>query len=272
MYPPQPTTPAPPAPPAQPPAGSSLSDVEYGGLLSLLKPSNDTTVTMLYRASENENATTYTYLLDRVANEKDLAIVIRQDKYVFGVYISEGIQTPANPYESRKYQCEVFWFSLSGRYKEPTRIDIPWRVTCDVAGRNGTVRVGRHRSAARMYVGGLFLADVGSSRPAADIRECSQKTRWDWLPEGYEGATEDYVSERNGGLPLGGSEFFVADDIEVLQVSGEIADILPPLPTTPQPSTSPPPPPTTSTPEPNNSNPGADNDNRTPYDNNTRAD
>ncbi|CEM21928.1 unnamed protein product [Vitrella brassicaformis CCMP3155] len=51
VYPPQPTAPPPPPPPAQPPAGLSLSDVEYGGLLSLLKPSNDTMVDTLHRAS-----------------------------------------------------------------------------------------------------------------------------------------------------------------------------------------------------------------------------
>jgi len=100
--------------------------------------------------------------------------------------------------------------------------------------------------------GEFFLADGNCdgtcSRPAADIRNCSQLTEWNWLPPGY----ENPGNQGDRAVPLGGSEVFMADDIEILQVRGEIAEPRS-TPTPPQPTTSPPP-------TADNNNPRADTD------------
>ncbi|CEM33065.1 unnamed protein product [Vitrella brassicaformis CCMP3155] len=101
------------------PVGTSLSQAEYEGLRGLLQATDDTNFTTLYRASVN--GTTYSDLLDSVENKTDLAIVIRSRQNVFGVYIKDGIQTPANATESHYYKSEVLWFSLAGHFRHADR-------------------------------------------------------------------------------------------------------------------------------------------------------
>ncbi|CEM27079.1 unnamed protein product [Vitrella brassicaformis CCMP3155] len=187
-----------------PPGNTSMSASEYEGLVGLL---NDTTqLTSLYRTSVH--GTNYSDLLDRVGDAKPLVFVIKKDKYVIGVYISEGIQEPANRTDWNYYHSGVWWFSLAGHFPQPTKMDLPPDDQLMlVAGREGqldfsgrTVRIGDELR-------------LGNNNPLEGIRVCQQSTRSDYLPEGYTGERDE-----DGNAVLGGSLEFMADEIEVLQV------------------------------------------------------
>ena len=166
------------------------------------------------------HGTTYGDLLDNVGDAKPLVFVVRKDQYVFGVYISAGIQEPDDPTDWNKYGSDVWYFSLAGHFPQPTKIEIhvPDFVRgMLVAGRKGNV------GGSNLEIGG-FLS-LGSSGkldgpPAADIRSISQFLMD--VPEGYTGVTgflpaELYVGERHILPLLGGSYLFMADEIEVLR-------------------------------------------------------
>jgi len=204
---------------ASPPNGTSLSSSEYEGLLGLV--GNGTTqLTSLYRTSVH--GTSYLDLLDKVGDAKPLVLVIRKDKYVFGGFINCGIQLPDDPTDWHRYDCDTWYFSLAGHFTQPTKIDITGRGQINevnnqwvlVAGRNADVG-----ASAKVFVGGdLHLGWGDNERPAADIRSCSQWLHGNDLPEGYTGETM-----YQGGAVFGGSEKFMADEIEVLQVGSDMA-------------------------------------------------
>ncbi|CEM03385.1 unnamed protein product [Vitrella brassicaformis CCMP3155] len=161
----------------------------------------NTKLRLLYRASRD--GTKYDDLLRCVGDEWDLVFVICKDEYVFGVFISDGLQEPDDPTARRKYECDVWWFSLAGHFAQPTKIDIHRGYQCVyVAGRDGSVGRG-----AKVEVGGYLELGHGHSSgwPAADIRSCCQKIYSKWLPRFCTG----------GSFP---SPYFMADEIEILQV------------------------------------------------------
>ncbi|CEL94353.1 unnamed protein product [Vitrella brassicaformis CCMP3155] len=200
-----------------PPDGTSLSASEYQGLLDLMGSDNGTelNITSLYRSSVN--GTTYDDLLDSVGDAEPLVFVIRKDKYVFGAFINCGLMLPDTPTGMHEYDCDLWWFSLTGHFDTPTKIDIDredeW-VT--VAGREGREGSARDRGSVRI---GDWLAlgdDEHSDQPAADIRSCAQRIPSDYVPEGYTGKRD-----AGGHARLGGSfkNYFMADEIEVLHVT-----------------------------------------------------
>jgi len=171
----------------------------------------DITLTLIYRASSH--GSTYGHLLHCVGDRRGLVFVIRKKTYVFGCCISGGLQPPDDPTDSyHYYRCDVWWFSLAGHFKRPTKIDISpqWQLLV-VAGREGAA------SGASVRIGGHLWLGCGSSGsgggPAADIRRCSQLTVPQWVPEGYQG-----VRDGRGSVYLGGTFDFVADEVEVLCV------------------------------------------------------
>ncbi|CEM19536.1 unnamed protein product [Vitrella brassicaformis CCMP3155] len=192
-----------------PPANTSLSASEYEALVGLLGGNDTTPLTSLYRTSVH--GTAYGDLLDNVGDAKPLVFVIKKDQYVFGAFISAGIKEPDDPTGSNFYDSDVWWFSLAGHFPQPTKIEIPeYRQWVEVAGRKGNVEGGN------VYIGGLLsLGDSGTvdGPPAADIRSCYQWTDSEDVPE-------DYTGERDGDgdAVLGGSQEFIADEIEVLSV------------------------------------------------------
>ncbi|CEM34006.1 unnamed protein product [Vitrella brassicaformis CCMP3155] len=200
------------------PNGTSLSASEYKSLLGLL--GNDTTeLTSLYRMSVHGSS--YGDLLDRVGDAKPLVFVVKKDKYVFGVYISAGIQPPDDPTSSNVYGSDVWWFSLAGHFPQPTKIDIDRaEQALMVGGRKGNA------NGANMGIGGTIRFGDGGTvdgQPAADIRSCHQLTLGDYVPEEYTGVRDEY-----GDVVLGGSDDFIADEIEVLEVPYTPVPSLPP--------------------------------------------
>jgi len=161
------------------PEGTSLTRQEYYGLLGLLGD-HSMKLQSIYRASRD--GTTYDDLLRCVCDKTGLAFIIRKGEYVFGAFISAGLELPDDPTGSNRYDCDVWHFSLAGHFAQPTKIEIS-RLAQYVAGREGSlygasVRIG----------GGLRLGDDGSDWPAADIRSCFQSTDRNEVPEGYVGA------------------------------------------------------------------------------------
>ncbi|CEM36482.1 unnamed protein product [Vitrella brassicaformis CCMP3155] len=200
--------PPPPVPTLPPPSGTPLSASEYEALVYLL--GGDTTrLTSLYRMSVD--GTTYGDLLDNVGDAKPLILVIKKDQYVFGVYVSAGIQEPDDPTSDHEYRSDIWWFSLAGHFDEPTKIEIPQE-------NQGVTVAGRKWNAfgANMGIGGgILLGWSGTSDgpPSADIRSCYQYTRSEYVPEGYMG-----VMDEEGDALLGGSQNFIVNEIEVLSV------------------------------------------------------
>jgi len=103
----------------------------------------------------------------------------------------------------------VWYFSLAGHFTLPTKMEIDgddqWVM---VTGR-------KYQRGARVAIGGfLYLgSDNIHGPPAADIRSCYQFTYSGYVPEGYTGVRDD---DGYGSALLGGSEYFKADEIEVL--------------------------------------------------------
>ncbi|CEM12819.1 unnamed protein product [Vitrella brassicaformis CCMP3155] len=150
------------------PEGTSLTRQEYYDLLGLL---GDHTMKLqsIYRSSRD--GTTYSDVLRCVGGKTGLVFLIRKDQYVFGSFISAGIQPPDEPTSGHWYGCDVWDFSLAGHFPEPTKIDIDDKNQCvSVAGREGQV------NAASVEIGGWLRLgrEVGGDAPAADIRSCLQ--------------------------------------------------------------------------------------------------
>ena len=146
----------------------------------------------------------YDDFLRCVGDTMGLVFVIHKDKYVFGASISAGIQLPDDPKGENRYECDVWHFSLSGHFiKGPTRVEESGKGAVWVAGREG---------------GCEFLCLGCEGGAANDMRSCRQ-----YIPscrqlihrcfarEGYVGA-----KDKDGSAVFGGSEFFMADEVEVL--------------------------------------------------------
>ncbi|CEL98351.1 unnamed protein product [Vitrella brassicaformis CCMP3155] len=157
---------------------------------------------LIYRATRD--GPSFDDFLRCVGDTKGLVFVIRKDKYVFGVYMSAGIQLPHDPKGYNDYSCYVYDFSLSGHFEKPTKM-LDDRRLVYVAGREGTV--GKLRIDG---IGGCLCLGYGT---ADDMRSCRQSIPRQYVPEGYVGVRDD-----RGNAVFGGSEHFMADEIEVLTV------------------------------------------------------
>ncbi|CEM36858.1 unnamed protein product [Vitrella brassicaformis CCMP3155] len=183
--------------------GSGLSSTECASLHSTLAPGmwDECKFTLLYRASRDGAG--YGDLLRCVGNTKGLVFLIRKDKYVFGVYTSAGIQLPDDPRSfSSAYMCDVWRFSLAGHFETPTRMGGGRGV--HVAGPEGTV------GGAKLEIDELYFG-VRSG----NMRSCCHRIPRSHVPDGYVGVRNEY-----GWAVFGGSEFFMADEVEVIRLSG----------------------------------------------------
>ncbi|CEM21903.1 unnamed protein product [Vitrella brassicaformis CCMP3155] len=102
-----------------PPRNTSLSASEYEALVGLMGGDDTTQVTSLYRTSVH--GTNYSDLLDNVGETKPLVFVVRKDKYVFGVYVSDGIQLPDDLTTWHNYGSDVSWFSVASTNRPRSR-------------------------------------------------------------------------------------------------------------------------------------------------------
>ncbi|CEL98333.1 unnamed protein product [Vitrella brassicaformis CCMP3155] len=189
--------------------GSSLSEAECAGLHSWLVPSvfDELGFTLLYRASRDGSS--YADLLHCVGDNTGLLFIIRKDIYVFGVYISAGIQPPAKPTGVDGYECDMWHFSLAGHFaKGPTKL---WecRQCVWVAGRGGTV------DGAKLGIGGFGGCLWLGCGAADDMRSCGHSIWSLDVPEGYVG-----LRSKRGRAVFGGGEYFTADEVEVIRLDG----------------------------------------------------
>jgi len=183
-----------------PPGNTSLTASEYDalvGLLGGLLNSSDTTpLTSVYRTSAH--GTNYGDLLDRVGDAKPIVFVVRNGPHDFGVYISKGLRLPDDPFDSREYESDVWWFSLADAFGGPIKIEIPREEQyVAVAGREGNAD-----ESANVLIGGALWLGWGNypRGPSSDIRSCFQVSDSEYVPEGYTRVRE----ELTGSVYLGG--------------------------------------------------------------------
>jgi len=188
---------------------TSLSESQYSSLLGLLGNPN-MKLASIYRSSRDGSR--YEDLLRCVGDKTGLVIIIRKGKYVFGVYISAGLQEPDDPTDTRRCECDILYISLAGHFATPTKIDFT-RVQQSV-----WVAGSQERAySASMSIGGCLWLGLGcrdhGGKTAADIRSCRQYISHFSMPGSYTG-----VRDRLGDAVLGGSRAFMADEIEVLHL------------------------------------------------------
>ncbi|CEM33992.1 unnamed protein product [Vitrella brassicaformis CCMP3155] len=193
---------------------TSLSESQYSSLLGLLGNPN-MKLASIYRSSRDGSR--YEDLLRCVGDKTGLVIIIRKGKYVFGVYISAGLQEPDDPTDTRRCECDILYISLAGHFATPTKIDL--RGGLRGCGGQAVFVTGREGSAGgtRVYVAGcLWMGCESDEGPAVGICRCEQYTNSWNVPAGYTG-------ERNstGDALLAGEESFHADEREVLHVVGQ---------------------------------------------------
>ncbi|CEL98342.1 unnamed protein product [Vitrella brassicaformis CCMP3155] len=75
----------------------------------------------LYRATRD--GPSYGDLLRCVGDTKDLVFVVSKGEYVFGAFVSGGLQLPDDPTGVNEYDCDGWQFSLAGHFtKGPTKL------------------------------------------------------------------------------------------------------------------------------------------------------
>mmetsp|Transcript_15353 Transcript_15353/g.36489 ORF Transcript_15353/g.36489 Transcript_15353/m.36489 type:complete len:206 (+) Transcript_15353:77-694(+) len=196
---------------------TSLSESQYSSLLGLLGNPN-MKLASIYRSSRDGSR--YEDLLRCVGDKTGLVFIIRTGRYVFGAYISAGLQLPDDPTSYRTYDSDVWWFSLAGHFLTPTKIeidqDLQW---VRVAGREAD------ECRENVWIHSYLRLGYGEScfgQPAADIRSCSQNAYSHISPsEGYMGTVFDDVFHDESYCPqhallAGEAGSFMADEIVVL--------------------------------------------------------
>jgi len=195
------------------PIVTSLSMSEQEGLLGLL---NATELDTRYRTSVD--GTSYWDLLGYASGLGPVVLVIRKDQYLFGAYISEGIQMPDGPTDSHRYDSDVLWFSLAGHFPKPTKMNITRQQIVDVAGRKyGNTSAVIEAGVPLSYLVHHHLVHLRLGEfPETGITSCYQYTPSENVPAGYTGERDE-----GGNALLGGSKYSMADEIEVLHVAGQ---------------------------------------------------
>jgi len=184
-------------------------------------------LTAVYRSSRD--GTTLDDLLGCVGTRTGLAIIIKKDTYLFGVYINAGLQLPDDrsrllPYWTlswwarRDVCCDVWFFSLAGHFPKPTKMNITRQQIVDVAGRKyGNTSAVIEAGVPLSYLVHHHLVHLRLGEfPETGITSCYQYTPSENVPAGYTGERDE-----GGNALLGGSKYSMADEIEVLHVAGQ---------------------------------------------------
>ncbi|CEL95972.1 unnamed protein product [Vitrella brassicaformis CCMP3155] len=116
------------------------------------------------------------------------------------------------------YKAPVFFFSLSGTYDAPTKIELSEdRQRVWVAGTQGAVTDTEDKPLANVGIGGgaaaLWLG-LDEPGPAADLSSCQQWIKRDELSEGYTGT----INHHDQGT-LAKSMDFTCDEMEIWQIA-----------------------------------------------------
>ncbi|CEM11370.1 unnamed protein product [Vitrella brassicaformis CCMP3155] len=173
---------------------------------------------LLFKSSRDGSA--YATMLDCVAGKSGLLFALRDgDTHRFGCFLGGQITPPADPKQTNRYKMPLFFFSLSGAYEAPTKIELPEdRQTVGVAGTQGASKNDMDEPLANVCIAcGYLWLGFAQPGPAADLSSCHLWIKRDQLPEGYKGG---YTQQGNGdglmartmnftsspSLPSGGEE------------------------------------------------------------------
>ncbi|CEL95970.1 unnamed protein product [Vitrella brassicaformis CCMP3155] len=191
------------------------TDDEWGKVVDMTgKPSP--TVTLIYKSSRDTFE--YPSFLNKVTGKSGLLFALRHgDTHRFGAFINGPITPPADPAKTNGYKVPVFFFSLSGAYDAPTKIEIhEERQRVRVAGTQGAVKVkgDNGEPLANVAIGkGYLWLGFAQPGPAADLSRCQQWIKKEQLPAGFSGERD-----KDGDGTLAQSDNFTCDQMEVYHV------------------------------------------------------
>ncbi|CEM17338.1 unnamed protein product [Vitrella brassicaformis CCMP3155] len=198
-------------------AGGGLIITSEDQLASVVEFTGRTgkTPSLLYKSSRDGFG--YGSLLDCVGDASGLLFLVQHsDTHRFAAFVAGPLAQPADPTQEKATSCPVTYYSISGAYDAPTKLNMPVerRRGVIVAGRQGAVTskdgepVGKLaidvRDTAVLWLG---YADPG---PAADLSSCAMCVSKDHLQVGYQGRVV-----AGGKGTLAGDFFFTASEIEV---------------------------------------------------------
>ncbi|CEL95968.1 unnamed protein product [Vitrella brassicaformis CCMP3155] len=172
------------------------------------------TVTLIYKSSRDTFA--YPSFLNQVTGRSGLLFALRDgDTHRFGCFVDGPLDPPKDPTQTNDYKVPVFFFSLSGAYDAPTKIELSEdRQTVGVAGTQGVVKDSKGESCGNVAIGrGYLWLGFDQPGPAADLSSCQQWIKRDDLSEGYKGTT----NQQDQGT-LAQSQNFTCDEMEIWQV------------------------------------------------------
>ncbi|CEM01612.1 unnamed protein product [Vitrella brassicaformis CCMP3155] len=172
---------------------------------------------LLYKGSRDTYA--FPKMLECLADKSGLLFALRDGHtHRFGAFIDGEIDPPEDNTKSNLYKAPAFFFSLSGAYETPTKIEIPEeRQSVAVAGTQGAVTNRNGEPCGNVYIGrGSLWLGFAQPGPAANLSSCQQWIAREHLPAGYNGATNEH-----GEGTLAQSLNFTCDEMEIWQVGGE---------------------------------------------------
>mmetsp|Transcript_16459 Transcript_16459/g.46836 ORF Transcript_16459/g.46836 Transcript_16459/m.46836 type:complete len:154 (-) Transcript_16459:436-897(-) len=101
--------------------GANFDALQSAALDRFLGPTIAGRLKLIYRASRD--GPSYGDLLRCVGDTKDLVFVVSKGEYVFGAFVSGGLQLPDDPTGVNEYDCDGWQFSLAGHFtKGPTKL------------------------------------------------------------------------------------------------------------------------------------------------------
>ncbi|CEL95978.1 unnamed protein product [Vitrella brassicaformis CCMP3155] len=169
---------------------------------------------LLYKGSRDTYA--FPKMLECVEGKSGLLFALRDgDTHRFGAFIDGEITPPDDPTQANWYKAPVFFFSLSGAYDAPTKIELLAEdQKVNVAGTQGVVKDTEGMPTANVCIGrGYLWLGHGRPDPAADLSRCQQWVEKDLLHDGYRGEIN-----KHGNGRLARSNNFTSDEMEVWQV------------------------------------------------------
>jgi len=153
---------------------------------------------LLFKSSRDGKA--YPKMLSSAQGKSGLLFALQDnDTHRFGTFIDGELTSPDDPDDTDDYSVPVFFFSLSGAYNAPTKIDVPEEdQEVAVAGTEGAVEDDKERPRANVCIGdGYLWLGYGDDGPAADLSSCNQRMPKDLLL----GITERSIEMATGVWP-----------------------------------------------------------------------
>ncbi|CEM01625.1 unnamed protein product [Vitrella brassicaformis CCMP3155] len=165
---------------------------EWGEVLKMTGKTSPM-ASLLYKGSRDTYA--FPKMLECVEGKSGLLFAIKHGRtHRFGCFIDGPLTPPADPTQTNIYKVPVFFFSLSGAYETPTKIEIPeerQRVT--VAGTQGAVTYRNGEPLANICIArGYLWLGLAVPGPAAYLSRCYQGMEKECLSEGYRGRRGSY--------------------------------------------------------------------------------